>query len=514
MNDKLNLQDPSPFWITRALLLRGLGVIYFFAFLSLVQQVIPLLGENGLLPIRLYLLEARIPSEGFRQSPSLFWFWLSDDLLLSLAWVGLALSVTVLLGWATSITLFLLWVIYLSYVDVGQIFFGYGWETLLLEFGFACIFLAPAFRPGEFSAKNPPHRLMLWLMYWLLFRLMFGSGLIKIRGDECWRDFRCLRYFYETQPLPNPASWAFHLLPNHVLNGFVLGNHFIELIVPWFLFLGRRFRRVGGVCIIFFQTVVFASGNFSWLNSIAIVIAIACFDDHTLSLLVSKRWKERLLNRPEVKSSGPRRFFVAAYFAVVVLLSIAPTANLFTNRQLMNASFDPLHLVNTYGAFGTVSRDRYEIILQGTNAKVLDEQTQWKEYEFKCKPGSVSRRPCIVAPYQYRIDWQMWFAAMSTIEREPWLVNLVFKLLHGDEAAISLLDGNPFPIVPPTYIRAQLFRYHMIKPDGSRWWTREFSGTYLAPVSMDSAKIQQYLQQVGLLPTTTRNAGEVGDTVE
>ena len=403
--------EGSPHWLSRAVFLRGLGCIYLVAFLALAQQVRALLGSDGLTPIDLYLTRLRLHSAGFFSAPSLFWLALDDSLLVSLAWAGVGLSATVILGGATSVSLFVLWALYLSYVNVGQIWLGYGWETLLLESGFLAIFLAPAFRPGEFSRANPPNSILFFLLYWLLFRLMFGAGMIKIHGDECWRELTCLDYHFETQPLPNPLSWLFHRLPHPLLRGGVLFNHLVELIAPWLLFFGRRFRRWALLAIILFQTTLILSGNLSWLNYLTIVLAIGCFDDHSWWLIAPRRWKERFLATPPGRGSKTRRVCVAAYALLVALHSVSPAVNMFSSQQLMNASFDPFHLVNTYGAFGSVGKERYEIILQGTDAELLDERTIWKDYEFPCKPGALARRPCVIAPYQLRLDWQIWFAA-------------------------------------------------------------------------------------------------------
>ena len=197
--------------------------------------------------------------------------------------------------------------------------------------------------------------------------------------------------------------------------------------------------------------------------------------------------------------SQPRTFSLRAYALTVALLSVAPTINLFSSHQMMNASFDSLHLVNTYGAFGSIGRNRDEIILQGTSSASLDERTEWKDYEFPCKPGRGDRRPCVIAPYQLRIDWQIWFAAMSTFDAEPWLVHFVYQLLQGEKAAESLLESNPFPETAPKYIRGQLYRYRLANPLTGQWWTREYLGPYFPPVAKDSPGLRSYLQEMGLV---------------
>jgi Lipase maturation factor len=295
---------PRPsYWLTRFVFLRLLGFVYAFAFWSLLRQLVPLLGADGLLPIPLFLRQVAAALGPGRASwsrlPTLFW-WRSDDaFLLALAWLGLALSLLLLCGLANAPLLAALWAIYMSFVHVGQIFYGFGWEILLLECGFLAIFLPPLLRPGPLPRAGPPPRAsppslaVVWLLRWLLFRVMFGAGLIKLRGDSCWRDLTCLRYHYETQPLPNALSWLLHQAPNWFHTLEALGNHATELVVPFLLFGPRRLRHVGGAITIAFQIWLLLSGNLSFLNYLTIAIAVACFDDSLLARLLPRGLGER-----------------------------------------------------------------------------------------------------------------------------------------------------------------------------------------------------------------------------
>jgi hypothetical protein len=302
-------------------------------------------------------------------------------------------------------------------------------------------------------------------------------------------------YHYETQPLPNPLSWYLHQLPPVVHEFEVLFNHFVELIVPWTLFAPRRLRHVGGVLLVTFQVLLIISGNLSWLNWLTITLCIACFDDQALSRVVPRR-----VVRWEV-APPPRSQTRAAYgaTALVIYLSVGPVMNLLGTRQVMNGSFDRLHVVNTYGAFGSIGKWRPEVILEGTTDATLTDATPWRAYEFRCKPGDVSRRPCVVAPYQYRIDWQIWFAAMSTIQRQPWLLHFIAKLLEGDAAALTLLANNPFPERPPRFVRAELYAYQFTRfgDTSGAWWTRKRLRSYLPPVSLDSLELRRVLESQG-----------------
>jgi hypothetical protein len=479
-------QARHSYWLTRFVILRLLGLVYLAAFVSLARQVLPLIGSNGLLPAQDFLtrVQAHFGSRtgGFLALPSLFWFGISDRELVVLAWFGAGLSLVVMLGYANALVLAVLWLLYTSFVNIGQDWYSYGWEIQLLETGFLAMFLCPLLDPRPFPKRAPPV-LIIWLFRWLTFRIMFGAGLIKLRGDSCWRDLTCLYYHYETQPIPNPLSRMFHFMPHWFQKFSTLWNHFIELVVPWFGFGPRLARHIAGVLLVSFQVILIVSGNLSFLNYLTIVPMLACFDDSLLSRLLPKALVERARRASENYSPTRTQEILALAFAIVVVaLSIAPTLNLLSGQQMMNASFDRLHLVNTYGAFGSVGRERNEIIFEGSEDGVV-----WRAYEFPFKPGDPMRRPGLVAPYQPRLDWAIWFAAMSSPNQYPWTLHIIWKLLHNDPGMLSLLANNPFPDKPPRFIRAQLYRYKFAPPGNAAgaWWDRELIGQWLPPISVD-----------------------------
>ena len=492
--------DHTRYALTRLLILRLLALVYCVAFLVLINQLDPLIGSDGLLPARAFLDQVREASgssaHAFVTLPTLFWFDCSDRALHVAAWLGLGLSVAALCGVTNAVVQAALWAIYLSFVQIGQLFYGYGWETQLLETGFLAIFLCPLRTLAPSAAAAPPV-VVIWLFRWLIMRIMLGAAAIKLRGDPCWRDFTCLVYHYETQPIPNPLSWWLNAQPRWFHIGGVAFNHFVELLAPFLVLCGRRARLFAGVCFVAFQLILIASGNLSFLNWLTIVPALACFDDRALRWLFPRRLRERLAAHPVPTLAQTRAAWMLA--AVVALLSINPVLNMLSRHQAMNRSFDPLHLVNTYGAFGSVGRERYEVILSGTSDEQLGPDTQWREYEFPCKPGDVTRRPCVISPYHYRLDWQLWFAAMSAIGREPWLLHFIDKLLAGDPAVKSLLAVDPFPNAPPRYIRTDLYRYQFTHPgDGDPdWWRRTYDSSYLRPVARDDPELRRYLERFG-----------------
>ncbi len=472
-------QELPAYWYSRWLFERGLAVIYLIGFLVAVNQFIPLLGERGLLPVTRFVRE--VP---FRASPSLFFFAPGDWAFRAAAWLGVVLSCVALTGIVqrrgallTAVLWALLWVLYLSFVNVGQTFYAFGWESLLLEAGFFTIFIG--------ATTTAPHVLLNWIYRWTLFRLMFGAGLIKIRGDSCWRDLTCLDFYFETQPMPNPWSWYFHHLPRSVLHGGVAVNHFVELIVPFGFFLPQPIAGIAGIITIAFQLTLIVSGNLSWLNWLTLVLAFATLDNRFLEWLP--------VSMPALQPiPAAHRFATYGLAVVVALLSIAPTMNMLSSQQVMNTAFNPLQIVNTYGAFGSITRDRYEIAIEGTADDSVTDGTVWREYQFRGKPGDPSEPPPQVAPYHLRLDWLMWFAAMSSARDYPWFPQLLLKLLEGDRNVISLLRGNPFPDRPPRWIRAQLYLYRFTTPDErrstGRWWNREFVAPYFPAVRLPPAE--------------------------
>jgi hypothetical protein len=463
------------YWYSRWLFERALAAIYLVAFIAAAAQFVPLLGEHGLEPVGRWVQQ--VP---FRASPSLFYLFPKDSAFRVCAWLGIALSIFALSSipeqtgpWTSVVVWAALWLLYLSFVNIGQTFYGFGWETLLCEVGFFTIFAG--------ASRMTPNIWLIWIWRWTLFRLMFGAGLIKLRGDSCWRDLTCLNYYFETQPMPNALSWYFHWMPSGIHTAGVVVNHIVEVIVPFAYFAPQPLASIAGIVTILFQGVLIVSGNLSWLNWLTLVLCVPLIDD---------RWLTWLPVRPPADLSAVPAHQIALYVvaAVVAWLSIGPVSNLISSGQLMNASFEPLHLVNTYGAFGSITRDRYEIVLEGTSDSAVSDSTIWQEYEFKGKPGDPARRPPQVAPYHLRLDWLLWFEAMAPSPQSAWFFNLLGNLLKGDRGTLSLLRVNPFPNAPPRFVRARYYRYAFTTPDehdrSGRWWNRQLVGNFYDPVSL------------------------------
>src|SRR3954452_12767259 len=466
------------YWLARFLLQRGLGLVYLIAFVVVLEQFRPLLGEDGLLPVPAFL--ARV---SFRRAPSLFHFRYSDRLLVAVAVTGIVLSLAVIAGIPdrlpaplTVAIWLLLWAVYLSIVNVGQTFYAFGWESLLLEAGFLAAFLGPSS-----SAVPAP---LVWLFRWLLFRLEVGPGLIKRRGARSCGVLTCLYYHHETQPMPNPLSWYFHHLPKPLHRIEVLGSHFAQLVAPILLFFPQPIAAASGLVMGVTQFWLVLSGNFSWLNLVTIVLTASALDDRLLGWILPVAHAAAL---PVVWYDG----LVIAIAALMIALSYRPARNLFSRSQMMNASFDSLRLVNTYGAFGSITRERYEIVVEGTSEERIAPDTVWLEYEFRGKPTDLRRRPPQWAPYHLRLDWMMWFAALSPSYAYSWFGPLVRKLLQNDRAILRLLRRNPFPDAPPHAVRATLYRYRFTTPRERRetraWWVRTRVGEFVQPTTREGS---------------------------
>lgn len=476
-------------WITRLLLQRGMAAIYLVAFIAVAHQFKPLLGERGLLPVPAYL-----KNTSFRNSPSIFFWRYSDMLLDVVAWSGIALSVCALCGltergpvWLSIAAWLVLYALYLSVVNVGQKFFGFGWESMLLEAGFFTAFLGPA--------HMQPSIVPVLILRWMLFRTEMGAGLIKLRHDRCWRDLTCLYYHYETQPLPNGLSWYFHRLPKWFHRFSALYSHFVQVVAPVALFAPQPVASIAGVVLISQQLILIVSGNYAWLNWLTVVLGFSAFDDRAWRLVLP-------LSAPAL-GARPLGFDIVlwALGAATVLMSVRPALNLISKNQLMNYSYNPFHLVGAYGAFGNVGKERYEIVIEGTSDAVITPATGWREYGFKGKPGDVRRKPPQVAPYHLRLDWLIWFLPFSVARTgngirvwgyEMWFARFLQRLLAGDRGILRQMGKNPFPDGPPRFVRALFYQYRYTSAEEKKrmgaWWRRELLGEYLGPVSLEGLK--------------------------
>ena len=455
--------DAPSYSFAREVLQRGTAAVFLVAFLSTAAQFPALLGERGLLPVPTLLRSPYV-----RRSPTLFRWHYSDRMLRIVCAIGAVIAATLVAGlpqlaapWVPLAAFLTLWFGYLSIVNVGQVFYGFGWESLLLEAGFIVAFLG--------SNEVAPPLLAIIALRWLVFRIEFGAGLIKLRGDRSWRDLTAMYYHHETQPMPGPLSRFAHLAPPWFHRVEVLGNHFAQLVVPFFLFAPQPIAGVAALIIIATQVWLVATGNFAWLNVLTIVLAFAAVPD---------------LGAAAVYAETPPWFVlvVVAVSALLLFLSWWPARNLVSRHQLMNASFNRWHLVNAYGAFGSVTTERFEIVIEGT----LDGES-WLPYEFKGKPGDPTRIPRQFAPYHLRLDWLMWFLALGAPDSR-WFRVLLTRLLEADAATLRLLRTDPLHGRRPAAVRSRLYRYRFAsrreRSSERVWWVREEVGMYTRPTAL------------------------------
>jgi Lipase maturation factor len=482
MPDLAALLSAPDYGLARIVLERGLGVIYLIAFVVVLDQFPALNGEHGL-----ERAPAILRATSFLETPSVFHIGYSDRAVRIVAIVGIGLSALVVLGIAqrapllvTMLVWFALWALYQSIVNIGGSFYGFGWETLLLEAGFLAIFLG--------NDEVAPPWLVILAFRWLAFRVELGAGLIKLRGDPCWRDLTCMDYHHETQPLPNPLSWLFDALPRPLHRTETIGNFVAQLVLPWGLFLPQPLATVAAVLMLLTQGYLVVSGNYAWLNWITILVMVSAVADPVVHAVLPVVPAATGLPAPPGWFLG----LVVALAVLVVVLSYRPVMNLVSPNQAMNASFDPFRLVNTYGAFGSVSRTRYEVIVEGTVEEDPTPDTPWLEYEFRAKPGDPRRTPPQVAPYHYRLDWLMWFLPLSPLYGETWFMPFLARLLQADRSILRLLRRDPFGGRPPVWVRARLFEYRFTTPGErratGRWWDRKPVSDFVPPIRLRPAE--------------------------
>jgi predicted DCC family thiol-disulfide oxidoreductase YuxK len=501
-----DVRRPTYFW-ARRWFLRVLGLVYLIAFVSLWVQVDGLVGSDGLSSANRFLsaAHAQIGREAYTFLPTLCWFGSSNASLHFLCGGGVLFSLLLILGIAPAVSLVALFVFYLSLTTAGQVFLSFQWDILLIETGFLAIFIAPwRFWPRELSLRpgssipvtGPVSRASLFLFKLLLFKLMLMSGVVKLTsGDDSWWSLTALDYHYWSQPLPTLFSWWADKSPEWFKHFSVAFCLFVEVIVPFFIWAPRRLRLIAAGLLIFLQLAIAITGNYCFFNLLTLALCLLLIDD---SVVASLR-RGTPVNHgfsTATQRGGYNVDRLRGYAAIIVVVATMPI-----NLWLIFSAFKPLsrpprvlanvyerfesfRIVNGYGLFRVMTKDRCEIVLEGSVDGI-----DWLPYEFKWKPGNVKRTPGWCAPHQPRLDWQMWFAALETPRENPWFVALLFRLLQGSHDVNGLLANNPFPDKPPRYIRAMFYRYRFTTLDELRqtgaWWKRQELREYLPAVSLD-----------------------------
>jgi len=506
--------------LTSWIFVRALAVIFLAAFLSVWIQISGLAGTRGILPAGEYLgaLYARYGSFSYWVAPTLGWISTSDGSLHALCAAGTILSVLLAFGAAPIACLFGLWALYLSVAILGQEFFWFQWDSLLIETAFLAMFLAP-WKPWSSPWRDPPPaRISLWLLRWLIFRLSVSSAAVKLSsGDPTWRNGTALQYHFETQPLPTWVGWYVHHLPASILRAATVGTLVLEGISPLLIFGPRRIRFLGAGSIAGLQLLIFLTGNYCFFNLLAIALCIPLLDDGVWPRRL-REWArareregtadgaaERAAPDDRADRGGRWRGWALKPIAILLLVtSLVPFVRSFGKSTAWLGPFEifhqavwPFRSINSYGLFAVMTTQRAEIVLEGSR----DGMT-WLPYEFRYKPGDLTRRPGFVEPHQPRVDWQMWFASLSDFRQQPWFLSFCQRILQGSPTVLGLLGHNPFPLGPPRFLRAVVYDYHFTdgrtRAEASAWWRRSALGLYcpiltlsaghLAAVEADSSR--------------------------
>lgn len=476
-----NLDVEQTFAYPTWLFTRALCLIYLVAFLSLMTEGKGLWGANGVLPIRDYMKAMDQTEDPARhwKAPAIFWLSTSDDMIKGVAITGAVAAIAAFVGFAQGWCLLLCFGMYLSLASFGQQFMAFQWDSLLLEVGFLILFVVPWNLEFTMLRAVEPHWVIRGMFGVVLFKLMFLSGVSKLAsGDESWRDLTALTYHFWTQPLPNPLSLFFHSLPEfvHRINAVIMFG--IELIVPFFIFWPRA-RAWAGLAFILLSASILLTGNFAFFNWLTIAL---CF-----WIIPDSFWEKPFRLMPFKLELVTAPMFPHPFFTVTMgclaLLSLVwcvrfmiPDFLFETMRPVLQYA-QAFRISSPYGLFATMTKQRHEIVLEGS----LD-GSSWKEYEFKFKPGNVYRMPPVLAPFHARLDWQMWFAALGTLNDSPWLQTFMKRLLENRAEVTELLETNPFPDTPPKFLRAKLYNYEFTSPEEALnndiWWKRTPIGDY------------------------------------
>jgi len=478
----------STYQYSADIFLRLLGVVYFLAIYSLWSQIHGLIGENGILPLGNYFNRAaeQYGSGACFAYPSIFWWFQSDTAISAICIIGMVFSVLLVLGLVPLISTTLLWAIYLSLTTAGQVFLAFQWDNLLLEAGFLAILLAPPVWRSRPSFNPVAPKLIIFLIYWLLFRLMFASGFVKLASqDESWWNLTALTYHFWTQPLPVWVSWYAHQSPIWLMKAATAVMFFIELAVPFLIFAPRKFRYSAFILFVLLQAAIIVTGNYGFFNILTMVLCFPLLDDRVFvrgnnDVLVRPLplWTRSTLHTVRIAASVIMMCVSTLLFVSMFKLSITLPGPVLTAVK----SIMPYRSINHYGLFAAMTKSRPEIIIEGS----MDGQN-WMAYEFPDKPGDVYRTPLFTAPHMPRLDWQMWFAALGNYQGNPWLINMMYRLIENEPSVLALFEYNPFPSTPPNMIRAVLYEYTFAGPEQNKkhflWWNRELKGLYCPVMS-------------------------------
>ena len=458
------------FNVTADLVIRGTALCGLFAFLSLWWQLDGLVGPGGVLPAADFLdaLAGAYGIERFWFLPTVFWLDASSAALHAVCALGTLATLMALLGRWRCVASMTAYACYLSLLAAGQVFLSYQWDIFLIE----CFVVAAVL------ARSPGFG--VWLARLALFRFMFLSGFVKLAsGDPTWADGSALAFHFETQPLPTALAWYVHHLPPTILEWAVWTTFVIELALPFCILLPRNARLVATGGFVLLEVLIFATGNYNFFNVLTIVLCVALLDD---------RWTKPIV-RGVATRPGRRlsKTLAACIMALGILVTLHAVFRLPAPVTVLTQAAAPLHLANPYGLFAVMTTRRDELVVEGS----MDGRT-WSPYAFPFKPGDVTAAPRWTTPHQPRLDWQMWFAALTTPEGAPWIYDFAFALLEARPAVLGLV-ADPFDGAPPKFVRIVRHRYRFSTPEEKsstgNWWVRSDPATWLPPTQLRRPRI-------------------------
>jgi lipase maturation factor 1 len=479
---------PLRFEAVQSLFVTALGAIYLVAFVSFGVQARALIESHGVQPVSLYFHRVHqfLGAGGWHAVPSLLWIASGDAFVQGVWLCGAICSTLAVVGVFWRGALFAAFLCYLSLLNASQEFLSFQWDILLLEAGFLAVFLGYS-------------RAVVWLFRWLLFRLMFLSGAVKLlSGDTTWRNLTALTVHFQTQPIPTPLAWYAHQLPGSVLKLSCFLVLLIELLIPFLVLGPRRARLFAAPWLIGLQIVIMLTGNYAFFNWLSLALCLFLFDDAQVERIAPLWW----LRRATRAGTNPVSLRVRRIVAVSAVIVIGLLSSLFALQALrvnipaaahtLMSAAAPFGITSSYGLFASMTTTRPEIVIEGSN-----DGASWLEYEFRYKPGRLGRRPPWVAPHQPRLDWQMWFAALGSYQENVWFLNLLARLLQNRPEVLAEFERNPFPGAAPRLVRATVYEYRFTDWKVGRrtgeWWTRTPLGLYIRPLSL------QNLSQLPLL---------------
>ena len=487
----------STFSISVWIFFKLLGVVYLSAFLSYWVQIPGLIGENGILPANIFLEASKynLEEKAYYYLPTLAWISSSDIFINLLALAGLLFSLLLIFGYLTLPAAIILYILHLSLVVIGQSFMSFQWDVLLLETGFLAIFISPRNFFYRLGTRSEPSKLLLILFWFLLFRLIFSSGIGKIlSSDPVWANLTALNYHYFTQPLPTPLAWYVNLLPHIFHKVSVVIMLLIEIFIPFLFFAPRFFRHNAGILLIILQLFIMFTGNYTYFNILTIAICILLFDDKFLFRFIPGRLKGKFSINESKSDAVPSNFKKIGLYTIFTTIIFIGSLQLFitvfgfwslpVSMQKVVKTVSPFRTFGRYGLFTVMTTTRPEIIIEGSNDGV-----NWSEYKFKYKPSDLNGNLPLIAPYQPRLDWQMWFAALGNYQGNSWFLKLIDKIGAGSQEVLELLAYNPFPDKPPLYLRAILYEYNFTdykeRKENNNIWNRKLIGYYLPEIRVN-----------------------------